>query len=86
MLTMKPKKTLTPTRGPGRPPKHGPTDETGRSGKRISLDLHPDLRDAIDRYAAAYYAEQKVRVGVTGVIEKALIELFERSGLWPPKR
>lgn len=75
---------MTESRKPGRPAKHGPTNDAGRSGRRISLDIDPEIRATMDRFAEDYFRDNRLRIGMTQIIEKALIELFERSKHWPP--
>jgi hypothetical protein len=76
--------TVAKPKKPGRPPKYGDTGDGGRSGKRLSIDIDPQVREGIDRFIAFWYTEHRVRMEVTQVVQKALIEMFEKSGLWPP--
>lgn len=68
----------------GRPPKHAPGADK-RSGVPINLRIDPAVHAIIPKYRALFRNEHSVRLSMTDVVEKALIQLFRDAGLEVPE-
>lgn len=74
----------TPKKGKrGRPRKYPDAEEGPRSGVAINFRIDPELHALLPTYQALFLRQHKVRLDKTGVVEKALRELYQRAGLLP---